>query len=82
MRVRRIIATASVASSSLVYRLTDLFLPYVGDINKASANIKSHLPGSSPNAEKEMKHSAADAGAKIDKAVCFLLFELAHLKSA
>jgi hypothetical protein len=51
--------------------LTVFFLFHAGDINKASANVKSHLPGSSPNAEKEFQHKAAEAGAKVDKAVCF-----------
>jgi len=42
---------------------------HTGDVHKASANVKSHLPGSSPNAEGQLKGYGAQAGEKIDKAV-------------
>lgn len=41
-----------------------------GDVHRASASVKSHLPGSSPNAEKELKGYGEKAGAQLDKAVC------------
>ncbi|KAK3179834.1 hypothetical protein K4F52_008751 [Lecanicillium sp. MT-2017a] len=40
---------------------------FESDVHKASANIKSHLPGSGKT-EKEMKGYGAEAGAKVDKA--------------
>lgn len=49
-----------------------------GDIHKASANIKSHLPGagSSPDASKKLEQAGSDAGAKLDKAVSSLPTQL------
>ncbi|KAJ2971711.1 hypothetical protein NQ176_g7557 [Zarea fungicola] len=43
---------------------------FESDIHKASANIKSHLPGagSSPDASKKLEQAGSDAGAKLDKA--------------
>ncbi|KAM4057552.1 calcofluor white hypersensitive protein [Hirsutella rhossiliensis] len=41
---------------------------FESDVHRASANIKSQLPGSSPNAEKELKGYGAEAGSKLDKA--------------
>jgi F0F1-type ATP synthase membrane subunit b/b' len=38
-------------------------------MHRAAASAKSHLPGHKPNAEKELKHYGADAGAKIDNAI-------------
>jgi ElaB/YqjD/DUF883 family membrane-anchored ribosome-binding protein len=42
---------------------------FESDVHKASASVKSHLPGRSPNAEGELKNIGADAGAKLDKAL-------------
>jgi uncharacterized membrane protein YqiK len=42
---------------------------FESDVHKASASVKAHLPGNSPNAEKEFKNLGADAGAKVDKVV-------------
>ncbi|PHH91662.1 hypothetical protein CDD83_10815 [Cordyceps sp. RAO-2017] len=52
-----------------------------GDVHRASANIKSHLPGSSPNAEKDLKGYGAEAGAKIDKAWAEADKQASRLKS-
>lgn len=49
--------------------LTDNFHLFLGDADRAAAKIKSKLPGSSPNAEKEFKNMGQEAGAKLDKAV-------------
>lgn len=40
-----------------------------GDAHSVAADIKSHLPGRSPNAEGELKGAGAAAGAKIDSVV-------------
>merc|ERR1712000_734141 len=40
-----------------------------GDMHKVSANVKSHVPGRSPNAERDGTHLGAQAGAKIDTAI-------------
>lgn len=46
----------------------------VGDVHKATASIKSHLPGtgSDPNAAKKLENIGSEAGAKLDKAVSSL----------
>ncbi|KYK60480.1 hypothetical protein DCS_01617 [Drechmeria coniospora] len=41
---------------------------FESDMHKVSAEIKSHLPGRSPEAEKDLKKFGAETGAKIDKA--------------
>ncbi|KAK2603691.1 hypothetical protein QQS21_004165 [Conoideocrella luteorostrata] len=41
---------------------------FESDIHRASAKVKDALPGSKPNAEKDLKSYGAEAGAKIDKA--------------
>jgi len=41
---------------------------FESDVHKASANVKSHLPGTSPNVEGSAKTYGKEAGAKIDKA--------------
>ncbi len=45
----------------------------IGDVHAASASVKSHLPGRSPGAEKELGHSGARVGGKIDDAVSTFL---------
>jgi len=40
---------------------------FESDVHKASANVKSHVPGTSPNAEASGKNFGAEAGAKVDK---------------
>merc|ERR1711988_1122469 len=42
---------------------------FESDMHKVSANVKSHVPGRSPNAERDGTHLGAQAGAKIDTAV-------------
>merc|ERR1711988_251605 len=42
---------------------------FESDMHKASANVKSHIPGRSPNAERDGTHLGAQAGAKIDTAI-------------
>ncbi|OHE93994.1 hypothetical protein CORC01_10686 [Colletotrichum orchidophilum] len=39
--------------------------PYPGDVHKASAEVKSHLPGRTPDAQNK----GAQVGAKLDEAV-------------
>ncbi|KAH7325907.1 calcofluor white hypersensitive protein [Stachybotrys elegans] len=41
---------------------------FESDVHKASASVKAHLPGSSPNAEDKFKGIGANAGSKIDNA--------------
>jgi len=50
-------------------------------MHRAAASAKSHLPGSKPDAEKEMKHYGAEAGAKIDSAVAGVDKTLGQAKS-
>jgi hypothetical protein len=59
--------------------ITDFAL--LGDMHRAAASAKSHLPGSKPDAEKEMKHYGAETGAKIDKAVSTADKKLGEAKS-
>ena len=40
-----------------------------GDAHRAAADIKKHLPGDHPNAEKNLKGYGREAGAKLDNAV-------------
>merc|ERR1711868_179223 len=42
---------------------------FESDMHKVSANVKSHVPGRSPNAERDGTHLGAQAGAKIDTAI-------------
>ncbi|KAF4122794.1 hypothetical protein GMORB2_7101 [Geosmithia morbida] len=42
---------------------------FESDVHRASASVKSHVPGNSPNAEKQGKQYGAEVGSKIDKAV-------------
>lgn len=42
---------------------------FESDVHKVAANAKSHIPGRSPNAERDGAHFGADAGAKLDTAV-------------
>ena len=41
----------------------------IGDVHKASANIKANLPGNTPNAQSSGAQYGAKAGAKIDEVV-------------
>jgi hypothetical protein len=50
-------------------------------MHRAAVSAKSHLPGSKPGAEKEMKHYGAEAGAKIDNAVAGADKKLGEAKS-
>ncbi|KND89607.1 hypothetical protein TOPH_05589, partial [Tolypocladium ophioglossoides CBS 100239] len=54
---------------------------FESDVHKASASVKSRLPGGSPNAEKELKGYGAEAGAKLDKAVSDTDKQASRLKS-
>lgn len=47
-----------------------------GDAHRAAADIKKHLPGDHPNAEKNLKGYGREAGAKFDNAVRFFLLFL------
>ncbi|OLN85906.1 hypothetical protein CCHL11_05366 [Colletotrichum chlorophyti] len=42
---------------------------FESDVHKASAEVKSHLPGRTPDAERGFGDKGAQAGAKIDSAV-------------
>lgn len=42
----------------------------LGDISRASAKIKSEIPGRTKEAQKEGEKWASEAGAKLDSAVC------------
>ncbi|KAL6863948.1 hypothetical protein J3F83DRAFT_766983 [Trichoderma novae-zelandiae] len=53
---------------------------FESDADRASARIRSHLPGSSPNLEKDFKGYGQEAGAKIDKAVADADRETSKLK--
>jgi hypothetical protein len=44
-------------------------LTQVGDLSKASAKIKSEIPGQTKKAEKETEKVATEAGAKVDSYV-------------
>lgn len=54
---------------------------FESDVHRASASVKSRLPGSSSNAEKEFKGYGAEAGAKIDKAITEADRQAGKLKS-
>lgn len=41
------------------------------DVHKASAKVKSELPGRGKQYEKEAEATGKQAGAKFDEAVCF-----------
>ncbi|KAJ6789641.1 hypothetical protein PWT90_08273 [Aphanocladium album] len=41
---------------------------FESDVHKATADIKSALPGSSPDASKKLGQAGSEAGAKLDKA--------------
>ncbi len=45
------------------------YLHMIGDLSRASAKIKSEVPGRTKEAEKEGEKWAAQAGAKVDAAV-------------
>ena len=46
----------------------------VGDVHKAAAQVKGHMPGRGINAEAEAKQYGQAAGAKIDSAVSHTFF--------
>ncbi|KJZ76278.1 hypothetical protein HIM_04360 [Hirsutella minnesotensis 3608] len=54
---------------------------FESDIHRASGSIKSHLPGSSPNAEKDLKTYGAEAGSRVDKALAEADKQASKLKS-
>jgi len=41
----------------------------IGDLSKASAKVKSEIPGRTKEAQKEGEKWASEAGAKLDNAV-------------
>ncbi|KAL6892485.1 hypothetical protein HDV57DRAFT_512816 [Trichoderma longibrachiatum] len=53
---------------------------FEADADRASAKIRSHLPGRTPDAEDKFKSYGQEAGAKIDKAVAEADREAVRLK--
>lgn len=62
-------SSSSSACNKLMTRLTHSS----GDVHSAAAKVKDRLPGSKPDVEKKLEGYGAEAGAKVDKAVCILL---------
>lgn len=53
-----------------------------GDVHSAAARVKGRLPGSTPDAENKLEGYGAEAGAKIDKAVCIRLVFVIFVSSS
>ncbi|TDZ26614.1 hypothetical protein C8034_v003286 [Colletotrichum sidae] len=54
---------------------------FESDVHKASAEVKSHLPGRTPDAQKGFGDSGARVGAKVDSAVAEADKQLSVTKS-
>jgi hypothetical protein len=53
--------------------LVNILILVLGDVSRASAKIKSEVPGRTKEAQKEGEKWASEAGAKLDSAVSIFL---------
>ncbi len=63
------VAEKNFESMSLCDLSRFIVLNYIGDLSKASAKVKSELPGRGTEAQKDAEKWSSQAGAKVDSAV-------------